>query len=143
MFSRSVESRKCLYFNVCGRSEVYTGRWKEHWHPYQDGYICKYHYSKLVGNKKRTIEQSRRYNLNWNKNKVKFLDKQICVTKNPRTGYCSWCPNNIHNGSCKRTNLHHIEYNDKNILENTIEICASCHAIETNRLRMLKKERLG
>jgi hypothetical protein len=139
VFSRSVESRKCLYFNVCGRTETYTGRWKEHWHPYQDGYLCKTHYSKLVGYKKRTAEQRKKYNDKYNIRKIKFIDRQIIVSKNPKSGFCSWCSNNIYDGSCKVTNMHHVEYDKNNVLANTIEICASCHAYETTRLRMLKK----
>jgi hypothetical protein len=137
------ENRKCLYFNVCGKSEVYTGRWKEHWHPYQDGYLCKTHYSKLVGYKKRTAETRKKYNDKYNIRKIKFIDRQIIIDKNPKSGYCSWCPNNIHDGSCKVTNMHHIKYDKNNVLANTIEICASCHAKETNTKRVLKKRRLG
>ena len=39
--------------------------------------------------------------------------------------------------------MHHIKYDKNNVLANTIEICASCHAKETNTKRVLKKRRLG
>lgn len=45
-----------------------------------------------------------------------------------RTGYCSLCPNNIHDGSCKRTNLHHKYYLRIFPWFGRIEVCRSCHS---------------
>ncbi len=56
---------------------------------------------------------------------------RIQLDHNPRTGYCSLCLNNIYDGSCKKTDLHHIEYDLDNPLRYTIELCPSCHGKET------------
>lgn len=71
--------------------------------------------------------------------RIQFKDKRIRLKEKPRTGYCSWCSANIHDGSCKRTSLHHVEYIDGKPLEKTIEVCNSCHNRESHRLRRLKK----
>jgi hypothetical protein len=107
------------------------------WYKYKDGWICKRCHNRLITNPKfHPI-----YNPIFHSRYLLFKDKHFLLKENPRTGYCSWCPNNTHDGSCKRTHLHHVEYNDKNILENTIEICAACHAKETLRLKMIKKRK--
>lgn len=104
-----------------------------HWYRYKTGWICSRCHNKLVTNPKfHPI-----YNPIFRSRCLLFKGKHILLEKNPRTGYCSWCTNNIYDGSCKRTSIHHVEYDDKNILANTIEICNSCHAYETNRLKTL------
>lgn len=115
MLSKQVISRQCLYFNVCGKFEVYTGRWQEHWHHYKDGYLCKYHYSKLITNPKKTPEYNKKYNSRRTKEQRKkdnaritseqhrkynakkiprllqYKDKQYVLTFEPRKGKCDWC----------------------------------------------------
>jgi len=46
----------------------------------------------------------------------------------PRTGYCSQCSNNVHNGTCKITNMHHRYYLRICPWFGRIELCASCHS---------------
>lgn len=67
--------------------------------------------------------------------RLKFHDKQIILDNNPRTGYCSWCTNNIFDKSCKHTHIHHKKYHINDPLEDTIELCPSCHRKETIRLK--------
>lgn len=48
-----------------------------------------------------------------------------------RTGYCSQCSNNVHNGTCKITNLHHRYYLRICPWFGRVELCASCHSTIT------------
>lgn len=47
--------------------------------------------------------------------------------KQIRTGFCSICPNNKFDGSCKATHLHHQHYVRIVPFYGRIEICAPCH----------------
>lgn len=75
-----------------------------------------------------------------NKSRMKYKGRYVYLdpkeVEKKRTGYCSNCSNNIHDGSCKQTQLHHPnnEYDDNDPLWNTVELCASCHRKETIRL---------
>lgn len=64
----------------------------------------------------------------WNSRRMKFKDKIISLTVNPRKGICSWC------GFKGITHMHHIQYHKDNPLKDAIELCISCHAKETRRL---------
>ena len=55
------------------------------------------------------------------------IGRKVSFKRRVRTGYCSRCSNNIHDGSCKRTALHHIQYHDDDPLKDTIELCGACH----------------
>lgn len=162
MLSKPVVIRKCLYFYLCKKEEIYTGRWKEHWHPYKDGYICKKCYSRLITNPKKTKEYIKKYNDRKTKEqrkednaktKPKFITyhkKQIYINFKTRTGYCSWCHNNIYDKSCKLTHMHHKEYYPIFVWFGTIEICVSCHSKITwqefkqnNNISFIKRKRDG
>lgn len=67
------------------------------------------------------------YYRKWSWRKVVFLGKQIYVGFRQQTGYCSRCSNNVHNGSCKLTHMHHLLYVPIMIWACRIELCASCH----------------
>ena len=107
--------RKCQYPN-CDKIETYNGRWKEHWHPYNDdGYLCKKHHFKLFTYPKRTSEYFKKYNSRRTKEQQKidrskvtpeqrkkynakntpkllcYASKQHLLTFNPRKGECEWC----------------------------------------------------
>lgn len=162
MHSRSGESRRCLYFNICGKSETHNGiKWHEHWCKYKDEWMCKNHYNNLVSNPKQTPEyrkkynsritpeqrkiydsrvtreQRKKYNINSQLKRIQYKNKRIYLDKNPRTGYCGWCNNNKFDDSCKRTHMHHIEYYAIFMWFGTIELCYSCHSKETRRLMKL------
>jgi hypothetical protein len=53
------------------------------------------------------------------------------ITNKKRTliGYCTWCQNNIFNGSCKLTSMAHFRYDDEHPLDNRIELCNPCHRV--------------
>jgi hypothetical protein len=91
---------------------------KEHpevWQRFLDNHP---NYKKLQDKKLRPV---------YNKKRVRFKGKQIFTKLMPRTGYCSKCSNNIFDGSCKITVIHHIQYHDDDILKDTVELCVSCH----------------
>jgi hypothetical protein len=144
MLSRTDNIRKCLYFNECHRKGVTR---------YKDGYVCLKHYARFVRSKestKKAIDKyiskqpkgfRKKYNDKWNKithnRTLVFLRKFIILTFNPRTGYCSWCPNNIHDGSCKRTAMHHWFYLTIMPWACTEELCSSCHRTTHHRHKVL------
>jgi len=112
------DDRTCLN---CGSGKAY----RNHWYKYKDGFICKKCYHKLVSNPK----WSPINNPIKNHRKMRFKNERIVLKDNPRTGYCSLCPNNIYNGSCKVTGMHHIAYHDDDPLKDTIELCQICHRL--------------
>ena len=62
-----------------------------------------------------------------NERRLTYKGKQVMLDKNPRIGICSECYRSVHTGEIKRTNMHHIEYDDSDVLAHTIELCAACH----------------
>jgi hypothetical protein len=156
MYTKNLKNsmRQCLYFSECGKREIHNGiKWQQLWLRYQVGYICMNHYITLIRRPKipksyhrkfrRTPEQNKIINKKYNKiyhpRRFRFKDKSISLKSNPRIGYCSWCPNNIHDGSCRLTNMHHIEYYIIFPWFGTVELCVSCHNKETQRQLKLKK----
>lgn len=110
--------RICL--NCLSDKTYIDNRGVSQWHKFLDGYLCTRCHSNLENPEK-------------NKRRIRFTfkDKRILLPDNPRTGYCSKCSNNIYDGSCKVTHLHHTKYDVKNPLENTIELCVGCHFKES------------
>jgi hypothetical protein len=67
-------------------------------------------------------------NIRNNPRKIRFKQRYIPLSWYTRTGYCSECPNNIFNKTCKQTHMHH----DKGYFAifpwfGTVELCVSCH----------------
>lgn len=85
------------------------------------------------------------------KRMIRFQDERINVGIDPRTGYCSKCSNNIFDGSCLVTGMHHKKYDRNNPLRYTVELCSSCHAYETlgnkrfirNQYGLFKRKKFG
>ena len=72
------------------------------------------------------------------------LSKKILLKENPRKGICQKCHRKVGDQylNClgqiaivKQTQIHHLEYHPNDPLKDTIELCASCHACESWRLR--------
>ncbi len=55
-----------------------------------------------------------------------FKGKQILLQYNPKIGVCNLC-RKVVPFDCKRTNMHHEEYDNTDPLKHTIEICVGCH----------------
>lgn len=130
MVSKTGDIRRCLYFNLCGIEEVYNGKkWKVMWYKENGKPICNRCYCRL---------RPKEYRKLYNDRRITFLGKVYCLTWNIRTGYCSFCSNNVFDGSCPKTEMHHYFYVPIMVWCCTEERCHSCHNIETNKY-ILKK----
>jgi len=68
--------------------------------------LCAYCYSKLIRNPKIRSQRLEQY-----RKLIRFgSDLQLKGTFRALTGYCSKCTNNIFDGSCKTTHMHHLIY---------------------------------
>lgn len=76
------------------------------------------------------------------KSKIKYKGRYIYLKHEPRVGVCNWC-RKVAPFDTPYTELHHDErmYNDSNPLENTIELCKTCHQKEKYRLGELSRRR--
>lgn len=132
--------RKCLYFNECFKEEVDTGKkWKECWYHNEGNFLCMMHYGRLINNKR--PHRTRSYLKKYSDRKLNFLGKRLTLSFQLRTGYCSICPNNIFDGSCKTTHTHHLFYVPIMIWACSEERCVNCHGIET--VKITNKKRWG
>jgi hypothetical protein len=59
--------------------------------------------------------------------RIQFKDKRIQLKDIPRKGICSLC-HAVKGVDCIRTSMHHMLYDDKNVLGDTVELCNSCHS---------------
>lgn len=66
------------------------------------------------------------YFYNPNRKRMLFRGKRLCLKFQPKTGVCNLC-RAVEGIDCKRTNIHHVAYNDTNPLLNTLEVCPACH----------------
>lgn len=134
MVNKTGEYRRCLYFNECFKDETHDGKkWKEEWGLHKNGnWVCTKHYYKYV--KKRIRPKG--HNKKFMSRRIVFLRKRIHLSFDIRTGYCSLCPNNIYDGSIKRTNMHHWFYVPIMPWACCEERCVGCHDIETTKYRL-------
>ena len=115
--------RSC--FN-CNSTITYTDkRGYDHWRKHDGNYYCSKCYTNLFANPKNKARNDPIYR----SRQLWFKNKQVRLKENPRTGYCMRCRNNIHDGSCKRTHMHHIEYHQDDPTKDVVELCARCHGI--------------
>ena len=125
----------------CGSNNTYIKKsnGRPHWINIEGNAWCLKCYNKVFIHPKWScihyLLNGKHWNSIRNPKHMKFKDRIIVLKQNPRTGFCSWCPNNIHDRSCKRTHIHHIEYHNDDPLKKTVEICASCHAKESWRIK--------
>ncbi len=63
----------------------------------------------------------------WNKRTISFLGDKIYFDQEVRTGVCYLCKRDGRGQKSKRTELHHLKYDQSNKLAWTIEVCSSCH----------------
>lgn len=61
------------------------------------------------------------------RNLVLFKDKRILLKENPRTNICSECGRQYPEDLKHQTVMHHEHYDSDDPLEDTIELCKSCH----------------
>lgn len=104
--------RKCYRCNS-------TKTYRNSWYNTKQGWQCKKCYDKHVTNPK--------WHKITNPNKLGIKSIQLYGYTNQRIGCCSLCKNNIFNGSCKQTHMHHKFYLRIIPWFGRIELCASCH----------------
>ncbi len=62
-----------------------------------------------------------------NAKRIEFKGKNISFKENPRTNICSKCGRKYPDELKEQTCLHHLDYDPKNPLAHTIELCRGCH----------------
>jgi len=102
------------------------------WRKSHPDYFSKYMKKYRKENQRYRLSHNE-YNKNWfrksnyNKRHIVFLGSRIIYTFRQLTGYCSKCKNNMHDGTCKITHMHHLFYVPIMPWACRIELCASCH----------------
>ena len=135
----------------CGSETTYIKKnGTEIWHKYKNGWMCHKCRHTTIDNPKRTYEYLKKYS---DKNNVRILifkNKHLYLKTKPRKGKCELCGKKVgeeyinSKGKIvimKQTNIHHIQYHDNDPLKDTVELCVSCHNIETTRLEKIEKEK--
>lgn len=84
--------------------------------------------------------QNKITNPKWQPRRMQFKGKRLHLQFCPRIGVCNFC-RAVVPFDCKRTHLHHEQYDDSDPMKHTIEICISCHAKESIRLGQYKLNR--
>lgn len=133
---------------ACGSDRTYMTRdkWpRQLWrlnHDRDNNALCGRCYSRYItspySNKRwNKITNSRWRHIN-NPRRQRFLGERRMVSRNPRTGECKKCGSIVGIG-CRRTLMHHMWYDQEDILKGTIELCVSCHMTLHNWLRHISK----
>ncbi len=120
--------RKCCVCGLEANSEIELKKFVKNAH-------CRYNrqnYCKNCKNKMRSKDgkyeiATKENHKKSNSRTIKFLGKKIFLEKNPRTNICSQCERKYPNELKQQTIIHHDEYDEKNPLSYTREVCRSCH----------------
>jgi len=77
----------------------------------------------------------------WNKRRLNFLGDDIYFDQEVRTGVCYLCKRDGRLQKSKKTELHHLRYDQTDKLSWTIEVCTSCHwFIDPKKREALEKK---
>ena len=77
----------------------------------------------------------------WNKRKLNYCGDDIYFDQEIRTGVCYLCNRDGRAQKSKRTELHHLRYDQTDKLSWTIEVCTSCHwFIDPKKRKALEKK---
>src|SRR5262245_62037257 len=100
----------------------------------KDKPLCKVCYNTLFRTKKYRERDPNKWK-EYNKRYLRAYMSQMFAYKGKMisgfralTGNCSQCSNNIHDGSCKRTSMHHNQYFIIFRWFGRVELCNSCHS---------------
>lgn len=63
------------------------------------------------------------------RHRITYKRSRIDLTVDPRVGVCNLC-RAVMPFDCKRTDIHHLRYNDEYPLRDTLELCIACHLKE-------------
>jgi hypothetical protein len=111
---------------------------------YKDDYLCHKCYCKIVANPKITPEKRRIHHQKYGPRRITYQNCRVYLSQNFRTGQCNHCHKKIGDeyinsrgkmAIIRKTDLHHLEYHDDDITQDTLELCVSCHIKETRRLK--------
>lgn len=125
----------------------------------KDGFLCMKCYLILVSNPKHHPKKFMRtgiskmpgytkmHNDKNHPRRIQFKDRRLMLKENPRIGFCNLCKKFIGDeyvnfrgeiAKIKITHMHHMNYNEDNPLQDTIELCASCHAkVSLNEIEII------
>jgi hypothetical protein len=134
MQMEELETEDKRFCSNCGSDKTRMDRNHPRWLRYNDGYLCAKCQDRLIYNPRRSKETIKKYNDRNNLKILVFKGKRILLKENPRKGVCTRC-GAIKGINCKITNMHHIRYHDDDILKDTVELCASCHSKESERIK--------
>ena len=132
---RILHKRFC---HICGSGRTsLNGKGCENWyHPLgKDKPICDKCYDRDFYGPKyrqrlRLTEKYRENALISASKRYRYRDKKITGWLGQRTGFCSRCPNNIHDRTCKKTDMHHaLGYFVTFPWFGRIELCNRCHGL--------------
>lgn len=121
---------ECKSDKTCLRDGKYP-----RWYRYKDDWLCQKCYNKFISYPVYAKKLRKKGNLIHNPRRLLFKNKRVLLKENPRIGFCLLCSNNIHDGTCSKTNIHHENYHDDDPLKDTIELCTSCH----NKIHLNKR----
>ena len=126
---KHVHNRVCY---ICKNTKTtLNSRGHENWYGKPYGYdkpLCDTCYGRLVeGPRLRASERFKNWNKAYVKKQFRFRDKRIHTNTIQRTGYCSQCPNNTFDGTCKKTDMHHWVYLTCLPWFGIEERCSKCH----------------
>jgi len=117
---------------ACDTTTTYINKkGQECWHLHDGHFLCHSCHATYVWNP--ITEKCRVY-------KISYKRKDVVLNENPRKGKCEICNRRIGDiyidyygriRTVTKTHMHHIKYDDNNVLANTIELCISCHSKET------------
>lgn len=136
MGSLLFQTKKHCY--LCGSTNTRIERGHiEHWYHNmgRDKPICKKCYNNLYSApqfRDRNRERINAHDRERMKSKFLFFKKQIYSNFKQRSGYCSACPNNIYDSTCKVTHMHHWTYIIIFPWFGRVELCSSCHTKTKN-----------
>lgn len=114
----SVDKRLCT---ICGSDTTYR-YWKRdvyYWHRISNGWACDRCYCRTIKKRSRVTSPKQFRFGSW---RGHFIGPKRMLT-----GYCSRCSNNIYDGSCKQTSMHHWYYLRISPMCCREEVCQSCH----------------
>ena len=139
---RILHKRFCY---VCGNDKTsHNSKGCENWYhplgkdkPVCDGCYDRDFYGPQYRQKLRlTSKYKERYKIDAAK-RYRYPGKRITSNFIQRTGYCSLCPNNLYDATCKRTYMHHWFYIIIFPWFGREELCNRCHNAVHNPKRKL------
>jgi hypothetical protein len=132
MGTKRIRHKRFCY--VCGSAKTSrNSKGCENWYnkPYgKDKPLCDTCYGRIIENPRlRKTDRYKQWLKRYQIKQFRFRDRRIHTDLIQRTGRCSQCPNNIFDGSCRRTNMHHWIYLTCLPWFGTQELCNRCHNI--------------